>query len=93
MKDIKEIEHNLEVAKPLFLAFITNMNPSLARWIQYRGFEIKGSGLVFNFKSSQNSLSFSCFAGVAMPDMETKLFVFNELIYEYFKALKYENIK
>lgn len=87
-----EISHNLEVAKPNFLYFIQNMNPELSKWVQYHGIETEGSRILFNFKSSQNSLSFSIYGGVNTNDIEQILRSKSNDIYNYFRNLKNETI-
>jgi hypothetical protein len=89
---MKIVEHNLEVAKPMFEYFIKNMNKELAQWIQYKGAEVDGSRLYFKFKSSQNSLSFKVYAGVNIGDIEMSLNIHSNEIYNYFKKIKYERI-
>ncbi len=94
MEDIEnsDIGHNLRVASPAFLRFITNMDSSLSRWIQYRGVENDRGSLYFLFKSSQNSLNFKVYAGVNIHDIYDRLDIrFND-IYHYFRDLKYANI-
>lgn len=90
--NMKDISHNLEVAKPRFLYFIKNMSPELSQWIQYNGVEIDGSKIFFKFKSSQNSLSFKVYGGVNVNDVYYLLNGKSNEIYEYFRNLKYENI-
>jgi hypothetical protein len=87
-----EISHNLEVAKPNFLYFINNMNPELARWVQYSGIETEGSRIIFNFKSSQNSLNFSIYGGVNTNQIDQILRSKSNDIYNYFRNLKNETI-
>jgi hypothetical protein len=89
---MKIIEHNLEVAKPMFAYFIKNMSSELAQWIQYKGAEVDGSRLYFKFKSSQNSLSFKVYAGVNVGDVEMLLNVNSNDIYNYFREIKYNII-
>jgi hypothetical protein len=92
-----QIQHCLDVAKPSFLYFITNMNPELSKWIQYTDVEVQGSSIVFNFKSSQNSLKFSVYGGVNSMSASGNP-IYNNIsgrykeIYQYFKKLKYDNI-
>lgn len=86
------ITHNLEVAKPNFLYFINNMTPEISRWIQYRGVTVDGSRILFDFKSSQNSLSFSVYAGVNVGNTEDVLLSKSTEIYDYFRTLKYDTI-
>jgi hypothetical protein len=88
----KDINHNLEVAKPNFLYFITNMDRELSEWIQYNGVEIEGSRIMFKFKSSQNSLSFKIYGGVNINNIYELLMGSSDKIYEYFKTVKYDNI-
>lgn len=88
----KLIKHNLELSKPIFEFFIKNMNSELSQWIQYRGFEIEGSRILFNFKSSQNSLNFQVYAGVNIGDIEFLLRCKSDYISRYFKKLKLEII-
>lgn len=90
--DRKEINHNLEVAKPNFLYFVKNMNYELSRWIQYTGVEKDGSKIFFKFKSSQNSLSFKVYGGVSINNIYELLSGKSGEIYDYFKKLKYDNI-
>lgn len=87
-----DIQHNLKVAEPIFLDFISNMSPELARWIQYDGWETDGHSVYFKFKSSQNSLNFKVYAGVDIGDIQFLLNASSNNIYEYFRKLKYDNI-
>ena len=87
---MKDIKHNLEVAKPNFLYFIKNMDQELYQWIQYNGVEIEGSKIFFKFKSSQNSLNFKVYGGVNINDIYYLLRGKSNEIYDYFKKLKYE---
>ncbi len=82
------IDHNLEVAKPSFLYFISNMKPDLRRWIQYNGIEKERSRIYFKFKSSQVSLSFKIYAGVNVNNTAEELRAKSNEIYDYFKKLK-----
>jgi len=91
-ENVNNINHNLEVAKPMFLYFIKNMNKELSQWIQYNGVDVDGSKIFFNFKSSQNSLNFKVYAGVNINNIYEFLRSKSNEIYEYFKKLKYENI-
>ena len=79
------------VAKPTYLAFLKAINPSEFQWIQYVGLEVNPRGLFFKFKSSQNSLSFTTYAGVNINDTEELLMGRSDEVYEYFKALKLEH--
>lgn len=91
----KAIQHNLNVAKPLFLSFIKNMNPELSRWIQYcgvkdtDGFDNKGR-IIFMFQSSRNSLRFEVYGGVSTNGTIELLRGSSNEIYDYFRELKYE---
>jgi len=89
--DIRDINHNLEVAKPNFLYFTKNMNQELSQWIQYNGVEKDGSKIFFKFKSSQNSLNFKVYGGVDVNNIYELLSGKSNEIYEYFKKLKYDN--
>ena len=89
--DMKDINHNLEVAKPNFLYFIKNMDKELSQWIQYNGVEIDGSKIFFKFKSSQNSLNFKVYGGVNKNNIYYLLRGKSNEIYDFFKKLKYEN--
>lgn len=89
--DMKDYNHNLEVAKPNFLYFIKNMDRELSQWIQYNGVEIDGSKIFFKFKSSQNSLNFKVYGGVNINDIYYLLSGKSNEIYDFFKKLKYEN--
>ena len=89
---MRDISHNLEVAKPGFLYFIKNMDAELSQWIQYYGVSLKGKTIFFNFKSSQNSLSFSVYGGVNAGDVHDLLKGKTNEIYQFFKDLKYENL-
>ena len=88
---MKDINHNLEVAKPKYLYFIKNMDKELSQWIQYNGVEIDGSKIFFKFKSSQNSLNFKVYGGVNINDIYHLLSGKSNEIYDFFKKLKYEN--
>ena len=88
-----DITHNLKVAEPGFLFFIKNMSADLARWIQYVGVKQDGGNLVFQFKSSQNSLRFEVYAGVNITHVFYSLRGQSNEIYEHFKTLKYSNLK
>lgn len=61
------LEHYLNVSEKGFLFFIDNMNKELAQWMQYKRPIFERSHVFFEFKSSQNSLSFKVYAGIAMP--------------------------
>jgi hypothetical protein len=87
---MKSITYNLEVAKPQFLFYIKNMSQELSQWIQFNGIEQNGESLFFNFKSSQNSLTFKIYAGVYHLDTFYLLRSRTNVIYEYFKKLKNE---
>lgn len=90
---MKDIIHNLEVAKPRFLYFIKNMDKELAQWIQYNGVEVEGSSIYFKFKSSQSSLNFKVYGGVDVDNIYYLLGGRTTEVYDFFKELKYENIK
>lgn len=87
----KGIDYNLEMAKPLFLYFIKNMNKELSQWIQYNGIEIESDKMFFKFKSSQNSLNFKIYCGLNVNDIYYLLRGKSNEIFEFFKKLKYEN--
>ena len=89
--NMRDINHNLEVAKPNFLYFTKNMNQELSQWIQYNGVEKDGSKIFFKFKSSQNSLNFKVYGGVDVNNTYELLSGKSNEIYEYFKKLKYDN--
>lgn len=89
----KDIQHNLEIAKPLFQYFIKNMNSELSQWIQYAGVEIKPGHLYFRFKSSNNSLNFTVYAGVNINDIGLLLRAQSNYIYDFFDSLIKEQIK
>jgi hypothetical protein len=89
---MEDIQHNLRVAKPIFLYFIKNMDKEISQWIQYNGVESNGGKIFFKFKSSQNSLSFKVFAGISKDYIYSILDVNSNEIYQYFKELKYNNI-
>lgn len=92
MNAFKRIEHNLECAKPVFERYVKAIDPSISKWLQYVGYEINGSNLVFKFKSSQCSLRFETYAGVYFEwHDELLLGQFNE-IYNYFRSLKYKTL-
>lgn len=83
----ERINHNLNVAKPMFLYFVDNMNKELSQWIQYAGAESEGSQIYFTFKSSQNSLTFKVYAGVNVNDVFYLLKGKTNFIYHYFNEL------
>jgi hypothetical protein len=87
----KKIEHNLKIAEPMFLYFINNMDTELSQWIHYNGVELEGSQIYFNFKSSQNSLSFKVYGGVNVNNSFFALKGKTNEVFEFFKKLKYEN--
>lgn len=87
-----DINHNLELAKPRFLYFIKNMDKELSQWIQFSGVKEDVSSVYFNFKSSQNSLSFKVYAGVNIGNIHFELLSRRNEIYKYFRQLKYDNI-
>ena len=89
--DKRDINYNLEIAKPNFLFFIKNMDKELSQWIQYNGVEIDGSDIFFKFKSSQNSLNFKIYGGVNINEIYYLLSGKSNEIYNFFKKLKYEN--
>jgi len=89
--DARDINHNLEVAKPNFLYFTKNMNQELSQWVQYNGVEQDGSKIFFKFKSSQNSLNFKVYGGVNVNNIYELLMGKSNEIYDYFKKLKYDN--
>jgi hypothetical protein len=88
---MQQVQHNLDIAKPIFLNYQTNINWDMFKWIQYKGFEVADNGLYFIFKSSQNSLSFKVYAGVNTNDITTTLLSKSNEIYNYFRELKYSN--
>ena len=87
---MKDINHNLQIAKPSFLYFIKNMDKELTQWMQYNGVEIEDSKIFFKFKSSRNSLSFRVYGGVNINDIYFLLNGKSNDIYDFFKELKYE---
>lgn len=89
---MKDITHNLEVAKPMFLYYIKNMDIELSRWIQYVGVDNERGKIFFKFKSSQNSLNFKVYAGVNINNTYEALRGESNKIYEYFRNIKYENM-
>ena len=89
---MKDINYNLEIAKPNFLYFIKNMDRELSQWIQYNGVEVDGSDIFFKFKSSQNSLNFKIYGGVNINEIYYLLSGKSNEIYNFFKKLKYENL-
>lgn len=89
---MKDINYNLEIAKPNFLYFIKNMDKELSQWIQYNGVEVDGSDIFFKFKSSQNSLNFKIYGGVNINEIYYLLSGKTNEIYNFFKKLKYENL-
>lgn len=89
---MKDINYNLEIAKPNFLYFIKNMDRELSQWIQYNGVEVDGSDIFFKFKSSQNSLNFKIYGGVNINEIYYLLSGKTNEIYNFFKKLKYENL-
>lgn len=86
------IQHNLDVAKPMFLDFISNIKPEMARWIQYVGVEDDKGRIIFKFKSSQNSLRFDVYGGVSINNIFELLMGSSNEIYDYFKKLKYDQL-
>ena len=88
---MRSIEHNLKVAKPTYLTFLKAIDPAMFRWVQYVGLEASDRGLFFKFKSSQNSLSFTTYAGVNVGDTSFLLLGRSDEIYKYFKAIKIEH--
>ncbi len=89
---MKDISHNLELATPMFLYFIKNINKELAKCIQYRGVELDNDNIIFNFKSSQNTLSFKVYGGINVNNAYECLKSKTNHIYNYFKILKDESI-
>lgn len=81
----------MKVAKPIYLTFLKAINPAMFRWVQYVGLEVDERGLFFKFKSSQNSLSFTTYAGANVNNTEELLRGRTNEIYDYFKALKLEH--
>lgn len=90
---MKNISHNLTVAKPNFLYFIKNMDKELFQWLQYNGVELEGSQIYFKFKSSQNSLSFKVYAGVNVNDTYHLLRGKTIEVYDFFAKLKHEMLR
>jgi hypothetical protein len=84
MSSLDSIRYNLDCATPAFIRMLKELNPKAGRWIQYAGYEMKGSTIYFKFQSSQNSLSFVVFGG--FMGVETHI-PYSE-VYEFFKALK-----
>lgn len=89
----KDIQHNLEVAKPRVQYFIKNMSRELSQWIQYAGVEIKPGHLYFRFKSSDNSLNFTVYAGVNINDIGLLLRAQSNYIYNFFDSFIREQTK
>jgi hypothetical protein len=89
----KRIQHNLDCALNGFISMISKMDIELSRWIQYQGIEKNGSYIVFKFKSSQNSLSFSVYGGVSIGDVEYKIEGNYDLVYNFFRTKKYEYLE
>ena len=88
---MEKIKHNLDVATPRFKYFIENMNSELSQFIQYCGVEIENeNSIIFRFKSSQNNLSFTVYAGVNTGNVYFLLRGKRNEIYNYFRDLKYE---
>lgn len=85
---MRDISHNLEIAKPLFIYFIKNMNWELSQWIQYAGIEEDESSVYFKFKSSDNSLNFTIYAGVKINNIEYFLRGKTNDISNYFADIK-----
>lgn len=73
------------------MTFLQAIDKSMFRWVQYVGLEVEDRGLFFKFKSSQNSLSFSVYAGVNVGDTSFLLQGRTDEIYEHFKAIKVFN--
>ena len=86
---MESLDTYLKGAEKQFRTFIKAIDPSISRWIQYRGFEVEGSYIVFVFKSSQNSLTFKVRSGVKVGDIEFILHMHSNMIYLYFRGLKY----
>lgn len=86
------IRHNLEVAKPIFINFISSIDASMSKWIQYRGVKNDNGRIVFKFKSSQNSLSFEVYGGVSTMGVFELLQASSNEIYDYFRDLKYDQL-
>jgi hypothetical protein len=87
------IQHNLDVALVGFISMISRMDIELSRWVQYQGIEKNGSNILFKFKSSQNSLSFSVYGGVSIGDIEYKIEGNYDLVYNFFRTKKYEYLE
>jgi len=89
---MQKIEYYLQISEPMFLFFIKNMGSELSQWIQYKGAEIEGDKIYFNFKSSQNSLSFKIYAGLNTNNSFYLLKGKTIEISNFFSKLKNDNI-
>ncbi len=85
---MRNINDNLEVAKPNFLYFTKNMNQELLQWIRYDGVEMEHDIIFFKFKSSENSLNFKVYGGININNTYELLKGKSTEIYEYFNNLK-----
>jgi hypothetical protein len=63
MANIKDIQHNLDMATPIFKHYLKNIHWELAQYIYLEKAEIDGDDVWFYFKSSGLPLSFHIYGG------------------------------
>jgi len=63
MSDIKKIQTNLDMAKPMFEFYLKNINWEIAQWLYLEKAIIKDHRIWFYFKSSSISMEFRIYGG------------------------------
>jgi hypothetical protein len=88
----------LERAKPIFLQKINLIKYDASRWMQYNSYDYNKEldQVTLFFKTSSYGISFEItikvFSNIYKPQDLIDLYRFND-IYDYFRKLKYDNIK
>lgn len=86
--------HALSTATVDFKYYIENISVELARWVQYKGYEVNdGNKMFFIFESSQRELTFKVYAGISSEETEFEILNSCETIYTYFREIKYDILK
>lgn len=86
--DIKEVQHNIDMATPMFNHYLKNMSWELAQWIYLEKVAIEGDDVFFYFKRSGLNLSFFIYGGKNQTTYKSYSTYYDEF-YLYFQRLKW----
>lgn len=84
----KNIQTNLDVAKPMFEFYLSNINWDIAQWLYLEKAVIHEHEIWFYFKSSSVSLEFRVYGGVNVQDLKSLSAYYDEA-YLYFQRIKW----